>query len=105
MSDKEKPKNSKQSSNIWGGRFTGTPSDLMRKINASISFDKRLYNEDIDGSLAHVKMLAKQKIVTKDELEKITKGLKIIREEINQGKFKFDNNLEDILTIFTRLKS
>ena len=67
MSDKEKPKNSKQSSNIWGGRFTGTPSDLMRKINASISFDKRLYNEDIDGSLAHVKMLAKQKIVTKDE--------------------------------------
>ena len=74
MSDKEKPKNSKQSSNIWGGRFTGTPSDLMRKINASISFDKRLYNEDIDGSLAHVKMLAKQKIVTKDELEKKIPG-------------------------------
>ena len=105
MSDKEKPKNSKQSSNIWGGRFTGTPSDLMRKINASISFDKRLYNEDIDGSLAHVKMLAKQKIVTKDELEKITEGLKIIREEINQGKFKFDNNLEDIhMNIEARLR-
>ena len=106
MSGKEKPKNTKQSSNIWGGRFKGTPSDLMGKINASISFDKRLYSEDIEGSLAHIKMLKKQKIITKDDHEKISRGLKVIKEEITQGKFKFDNNLEDIhMNIEERLRN
>ncbi len=77
---------------------------LLDKFNSSIMFDKRLYKEDIKGSIAHCNMLHKQKIITKDELEQITKGLKQILQEINEGKFEFKLSDEDIhMAIESRL--
>ena len=64
MVNKNISKDNKQSSAIWGGRFDGKPSKIMENINASISFDTRLYKEDIFASIAHTKMLAKQNIIT-----------------------------------------
>ena len=60
---------------LWGGRFTKETDKLVYDFNASISFDKRFYAQDIRGSIAHVKMLAKQGILTEEEEEKIIEGL------------------------------
>ncbi|MBP7710827.1 MAG: argininosuccinate lyase [Rickettsiales bacterium] len=97
---------SKKSSNkMWGGRFDAKPSDLMQEINQSITFDKKLYKQDIKGSMAHAKMLAKVGILTKQESEKIIDGLKKIEKEIESGKFNFKIELEDIhMNIESRLK-
>lgn len=90
---------------MWGGRFSEAPSDIMVQINASIDVDKRLYRQDIQGSIAHCEMLAAQKILTADESDKITQGLKAILEEIESGKFVFKAELEDIhMNIESRLK-
>lgn len=90
---------------MWGGRFTSGPSEIMEEINASIGYDKRLYHQDIDGSIAHAHMLSDKGILTKTDAKKITKGLEDIRQEIESGKFKFSRNLEDIhLNIEARLK-
>ena len=72
----------KQKSSIWGGRFKGGPSDLMQEINASITFDKALYAEDIQGSKAHAQMLEKQHIISPDDLKAIQQGLDKIHKEI-----------------------
>ena len=56
---------------LWSGRFEKDMDDIVKEFNASIHFDKRMYNEDIDGSIAHVTMLAKQKIVSEEDKEKI----------------------------------
>ena len=69
---------------------------LARDYLASIPFDQRLYRQDIEGSIAHVKMLAKQGIIANSDAEVIIKGLSSIREEIEQGKFLFKRELEDI---------
>jgi argininosuccinate lyase len=90
---------------MWGGHFSKSPDQVMQDINASIDFDKKLYQEDIAGSIAHVKMLAKQKIITKDESLKIISGLNQIKKEILENKFVFDKSLEDIhMNIENRLK-
>ena len=68
----------------------------MQQINESISIDQRLYCEDIEGSLAHVAMLAKQNIIKDAEAEEIAKGLKKIQQELEQGQFAFYSELEDI---------
>ncbi|WP_069636466.1 argininosuccinate lyase [Campylobacter pinnipediorum] len=81
---------------MWSGRFNESSSKLLEKFNASINFDKELYLEDINGSKAHVKMLAKQKIITEDECLKITDGLNQILKEIIDGDFIFDIKDEDI---------
>ncbi|AQW87614.1 argininosuccinate lyase [Campylobacter pinnipediorum subsp. caledonicus] len=81
---------------MWSGRFSEASSELLEKFNASINFDKELYLEDINGSKAHVKMLAKQKIITEDECLKITNALNQILQEIIDGKFIFDIKDEDI---------
>ena len=60
---------------LWGGRFTKETDQLVYNFNASITFDKRFYKQDIKGSLAHVAMLAKQGILTEEEKEQITDGL------------------------------
>ena len=89
---------------IWGERMKSKPSYLLTKINASINIDKRLYLQDIKGSIAHCKMLAKQKIIKKDISNKIIKGLKRIEKEIQQNKFRFSEFNEDIhLNIEKRL--
>ncbi len=90
---------------MWGGRFASGPSEIMEEINASIAYDQRLYNQDIDGSIAHATMLAETGIITKKDAKIIITGLKQIRQEIKDGKFKFSRALEDIhLNIEARLK-
>ncbi|MDR2902361.1 MAG: argininosuccinate lyase, partial [Lactobacillales bacterium] len=71
----------KKTSTIWGGRFSEKTADLMEKINASIDFDQKLYQQDIMGSIAHAEMLGDQKIITKEESKAIIGGLKQIEQE------------------------
>ncbi len=90
---------------MWGGRFEERPSDIMEQINASIGIDKRLWRQDIRGSIAHATMLSKQGIISKDEAVEIVNGLNAIAEEIKSGKFEFKPSLEDIhMNIEARLK-
>jgi len=90
---------------MWGGRFASGPADIMEEINASIDFDRRLYAQDIRGSIAHANMLAKQGIISQDDARRIAEGLTAIREEIEAGTFPFSRALEDIhLNIEARLK-
>jgi argininosuccinate lyase len=81
---------------MWGGRFAGGPAALMREINASIGFDKRLWREDIAGSLAHVAMLETQGIVAEADASAIAEGLERIQDEYAQGGVDEDPALEDI---------
>jgi len=81
---------------LWGGRFTKDNDKEMFDFNESLSFDKKLYKADITGSLAHAEMLGKQGIVSREEAEDITKGLKSILEDIESGKLTFDSEAEDI---------
>ncbi len=90
---------------MWGGRFAAGPAAIMQQINASIDVDKRLYKEDIEGSLAHAAMLVKQGILTQADGDAIADGLARIRKEIDQGKFEFQAALEDIhMNVESRLK-
>lgn len=81
---------------MWGGRFTKAEEKNALDFNASISYDCRMYREDIAGSRAHAKMLAAHGIIAKEDLEKITSGLDEIKKEIDEGKFNFSIELEDI---------
>ena len=81
---------------MWGGRFSGGPSAIMEKINASIDFDKRFYAQDIAGSKAHCAMLVKQGILSAEDGTAITDGLDKVLAEIEAGDFKFSAALEDI---------
>lgn len=90
---------------MWGGRFETSPAAMMLEINQSISFDKKLYKQDIRGSIAHAQMLAAVKILTTTEAKKIIDGLKKVEKEIDGGKFLFKKELEDIhMNIESRLK-
>ncbi len=80
----------------WAGRFTKETSHIVESFTASIDIDKRLYAYDIQGSIAHVKMLAKQKIIKEEEANRIIQGLKEIKDEIDTGDFLFDISDEDI---------
>lgn len=98
-SDTAKPANS-----MWGGRFASGPDAIMTAINASISFDQRLYAQDIAGSTAHAAMLARQGIITSNDAQAIREGLLTILSEIESGAFEFSDALEDIhLNIENRL--
>ncbi len=81
---------------LWGGRFSKQASKLLDEFNASLPFDKELYAEDIEGSIAHSQMLATQGIITQKEADKIKKGLLDIKKEIENGKFKWNISDEDI---------
>lgn len=81
---------------LWGGRFTKETDKLVYDFNASISFDKRFYEQDIRGSIAHVTMLAKQGILTGEEKEQIIKGLESIRTDVENGTLKITEEYEDI---------
>jgi len=89
---------------VWGARFNNATSKIFEKIGASIDIDKRLFEEDIFGSIVHTQMLVKQKIINKKKGGKIINGLKKIRWEIKKNKFNFSNKYEDIhLNIEKRL--
>ena len=81
---------------LWGGRFTGQTSDLMKQMNDSIGFDRRLWREDIEGSIAHATMLGRQGILTKEESGNIIEGLIGIRGDIASGKLEITGEYEDI---------
>lgn len=80
---------------LWGGRFTKETDRLVYNFNASLSFDKRLYKQDIKGSMAHASMLAKQGILTELEKEEILSGLQEILKDIESGKLEFSPEYED----------
>ena len=80
----------------WDGRFAEKTDAAVEAFTSSIDFDKRLYQYDIDGSIAHCKMLAKAAIITDDESKALIDGLEKIRQEISEGNFEFSDSLEDI---------
>ncbi len=86
----------KSSNQMWGGRFASGPAAVMEAINASIDFDRKLWRQDIEGSLAHAEMLAETGIISRQDQEKIAHGLNTIASEIEAGKFEFSPALEDI---------
>ena len=81
---------------LWGGRFTKETDQMVYDFNASITFDKRLYKQDIEGSMAHVKMLAKQQILTEQERDEILKGLEGILRDVENGTLEITTKYEDI---------
>ena len=81
---------------LWGGRFTKSTDTFTDHFHSSISFDQRLYQEDILGSIAHADMLGKQGIISKEDSELIQKTLKEILNDIAQNKIEFDEKAEDI---------
>lgn len=81
---------------LWGGRFTKETDQLVYQFNASISFDKRFYEQDIKGSIAHVMMLSKQGILTEEEKKEIITGLEGILRDVENGKLEITDKYEDI---------
>ena len=81
---------------LWGGRFTKETDQLVYNFNASISFDQKFFLQDIEGSIVHTVMLAKQGILTKEEKDEILKGLTGIRQDVEDGKLEITQEYEDI---------
>ncbi len=81
---------------LWGGRFTKETDQKVYDFNASITYDRRMYRQDIEGSMAHATMLAKQGILTEEEKEAILKGLATIREQVEKGELEISESYEDI---------
>ncbi|MDX8402529.1 MAG: argininosuccinate lyase [Mariprofundaceae bacterium] len=90
MNDTEQPKK------LWGGRFAEATDALVEQFNASIDVDARMYAEDIEGSIAHARMLAACGIISEADAQAIVEGLEGIREEIERGAFTFSVQLEDV---------
>ena len=81
---------------LWGGRFTKETDRLVYDFNASIAFDRKFFRQDIEGSIAHVVMLAKQGILTQEEKDVILKGLTGIRRDVEEGRLQITEEYEDI---------
>ena len=81
---------------LWGGRFTKETDRLVYNFNASISFDRKFYRQDMEGSIAHVKMLGKQGILTESETEEIVRAIKEILQEVEDGTLEISQEYEDI---------
>ena len=95
----------KSSNQMWGGRFAAGPDAIMEAINASIGYDQRLAQQDIEGSRAHAAMLAAQGIITDKDASAIREGLLTVLSEIERGEFTFSTALEDIhMNVEARLK-
>ena len=81
---------------LWGGRFRGKTDELVERFNASLPFDRRLYREDIEGSVAHARMLGKQGILSEKDAESIIRGLYGILSDIESGRLVIEGDSEDI---------
>lgn len=93
MSDTEsKP----AASDIWGGRFTAGPSEIMQAINASVDVDQRLFEQDIEGSLAHARMLSATGVISSEDADAICRGLEDVRTDIRENRFVWKPELEDV---------
>ena len=89
---------------VWGERFKNSTSKIFENFGTSIEIDKRLFEEDIDASIVHTRMLVKQKIIQSKKGKRIINGLKKIKVEIKKNKFSFHKKYEDIhLNIEKRL--
>ena len=88
---------------LWGGRFTKETNQLVHNFNASISFDQKLYRQDIEGSIAHVTMLAKQGILSVEERDQIIGGLSGILKDIQAGNLEITPDHEDIHSFVKRI--
>ncbi len=96
---------SKQSNQMWGGRFSSGPDAIMEEINASIGFDQRLYAQDIEASRVHAAMLGETGIITNSDASAIREGLLTVLSEIESGSFAYSRALEDIhMNVEARLK-
>lgn len=95
-SDERQATKGRSDMSLWSGRFTKKMNHKVEEFTASLPFDVELYHEDIEGSIAYAKMLAKTKIITQKEAEQIIKGLEVIRKDIETGRFSFDLADEDI---------
>src|SRR3954469_6040184 len=96
MSAAEKPDANSPTDKSWQARIGEATDDLAAKFVESISYDRRIYKQDIAGSIAHATMLAKVGLITDQEREAIIEGLKGIEHDIESDNFKFDEKLEDI---------
>ena len=94
--DHDSKKQNSENEKLWGGRFSQSTDELVEKFNASIDVDKRLYESDIEGSIAHLKMMAKESIITEDEAQTLVRGLGKVKEQIENNQLKFSSSLEDI---------
>ncbi len=93
-------------STMWGGRFAEGPAEAMERFNACLDDDKRLATEDIDGSIAHARMLGAQGILTAEEAERLVQGLEQVRGEIDGGTFEWSEALEDVhMNVESRLRA
>jgi len=92
MSDKDNDK----AASLWGGRFSEATDAFVQRFTASVQFDQRLYQYDIDGSIAHARMLNKVGVLTEDEFQLIESGLEKIRSDISSGNFEWSIELEDV---------
>ena len=81
---------------MWAGRFEKATDEAVNDFNSSLPFDCRMYRQDIEGSVAHSKMLAKQGIISQEDADKIREGLLSIMDDIDSGKLTFDSDAEDI---------
>ena len=81
---------------LWGGRFAQPTNKFVEEFTASIDFDKRLYHQDIRGSIAHARMLGKQGIIPLEDVDRIIHGLQAVLDKIEAGEFDFSVGLEDI---------
>ena len=81
---------------LWAGRFSKDTDNRVNSFNSSLSFDSRMYKNDIEGSMAHAKMLGATGIISGEDVEKIIEGLTGILADIEAGKLTFDNDAEDI---------
>ena len=79
---------------LWGGRFTKQTDDAVKAFNDSLGFDRRLYRQDICGSMVHARMLGKQGIISARDCEEIDQGLKGILEDIEAGRLEFSTEYE-----------
>ncbi|PIL63499.1 argininosuccinate lyase, partial [Acinetobacter baumannii] len=99
MTTSSNPPNSaapKQTSGMWGGRFSEATDAFVAEFTASVQFDQRFYKQDIAGSIAHATMLAKVGVLTEAERDDIIEGLSTIRAEIEAGTFEWRIDLEDV---------
>ena len=92
----EKHKNNKETVGIWGARFKGQLETIANHFNSSISFDSKMYKEDIEGSKKHAMMLEIQGIISKEDLDSILNGLEEIEKDLNDGNLQVNPNSEDI---------
>ncbi len=91
-----KKKSERGVKNLWGGRFSQVPSELVREFTCSVEVDRRLYDQDIRGSLAHARMLKGIGLLSATELKEIENGLQTIRDQIQEGRFRWKSELEDV---------